>query len=270
MAYYTLTFLIAFFAALCLVYFLRNVQHKITFQPRKEIQETPTALSLNFDNITFKDASGNTLYGWFVKTPDADTTILFCHGSGGNLSNRVDTAAAFSSLGFNFVVFDYAGYGTSEGEPSEEAFYEGADAAYDYLVKTEGLPAHKIIVVGRSLGGAPAALLARHYSPRGLILESSVLDYAMATRDRLKLILPKFLLRYSFDTKDILNSVTCPVLIIASRDDSVVKLRNSELLLKYAPKGTRLITLTGDHDDCYFFCKDKYLNAVSEFAKKLK
>ncbi|QSH40648.1 alpha/beta hydrolase [Lentisphaerota bacterium ZTH] len=269
MAYYTLILLTAVILLIFLTLLLRKLQYMVTFQPRSEIQETPAVLNLAYDNITFKDASGNTISGWFVKAPDNDKTILFCHGSGGNLSHRVDSAAAYVSLGLNFCVFDYAGYGESTGKPSEEAFYEGADAAFDYLVKTEGILPHNIIVAGRSLGGAPAALLARHYSTGGLILESSIYNFGMAAHDRLKIILPGFLLRYSFDTRKILSSVNCPVLLIASRDDTVVKFRNSSKLLETAPPGTELIELSGDHDDCYFFCRQRYLDALKDFISRI-
>ena len=69
----------------------------------------------------------------------------------------------YSSIGCNIALLEYRGYGRSEGSPSEEGIYMDAQAALDFLLTREDLATDKIIVFGRSLGGAVAVDLATRF-----------------------------------------------------------------------------------------------------------
>ena len=96
---------------------------------------------------------------------------LFLHGNAGNISHRLDSVAIFHELGFNTFIIDYRGYGQSEGKPGEQGTYRDADAAWQHLVTERGEDPARIVVFGRSLGGAVAAWLATKHKPAALIVE---------------------------------------------------------------------------------------------------
>lgn len=116
------------------------------------------------------------LIGGYIKSEQAKSTVLFMHGNAWNISYFTDAIDTFNTLGMNVFLFDYRGYGKSEGKPSQTNTYEDAKAAWDYLIDEKGLRAEEIIIVERSLGGAIASQLASYVKPKALILESTFTD----------------------------------------------------------------------------------------------
>ena len=149
----------------------------------------------------------------------AEKTLLFFHGNGGNISHRGDSLYIFHKLKLNVLIVDYPGYGESEGEPSEESLYQSATAAWQYLVNNKKINPEKIIIFGRSLGGAVAVDLASRVKAGGLILESTF----SSVRDVVDIVFPVLseliYLRYSFDSSNKINKVTAPVLMIHSPNE---------------------------------------------------
>src|SRR5207248_2460746 len=117
-----------------------------------------------------KSTDGVKIKGWFI--PGVLPTLLFCHGNAGNISHRLDKLQIFHKLGLNVLLFDYRGYGQSEGVPSESGTYADAEAAYRYLTETRKIPPSQIILYGESLGCAVATEMARRHPAAALILES--------------------------------------------------------------------------------------------------
>ncbi|HEX6910727.1 MAG TPA: alpha/beta fold hydrolase, partial [Longimicrobium sp.] len=118
-------------------------------------------------------ADGGTVAAVHLRNPGARHTILFSHGNAENIVQGMDFLAAMRDAGFSVLAYDYSGYGLSTGTPSERAAYGDAEAAYDYLVRSAGVPPQRIILHGRSLGGAVAAELAARRPAAGLVLEST-------------------------------------------------------------------------------------------------
>jgi uncharacterized protein len=115
--------------------------------------------------------SGERLYGWWCPAEGATGALLYCHGNGGNLSIWADHIEMIrQELGESVLIFDYPGYGKSEGHPDQAACCAAADAAYDWLRKEAKIPAERILIYGGSLGGGPAVDLASRRPPRALLL----------------------------------------------------------------------------------------------------
>jgi fermentation-respiration switch protein FrsA (DUF1100 family) len=141
---------------------------------------------IEYEDVFFKTKDNKTINGWLVKVSDDAATILFSHGNAGNISNRIGKIAIFKNMGLNVFVFDYRGYGNSEGMPSEKGIYLDALGAYDYLKERSDIRGDKIIAYGASLGGAVAVELATKRSVAALIVDSSFSSAA----DMAKKILP--------------------------------------------------------------------------------
>ena len=160
------------------------MQPKFLYRPVRDVPFTPADMDLDFEDVTFHSEGGVALNGWFVPAPNAPFTVLFCHGNAGNIMHRLNSVELFHGLGLNCFVFDYRGYGKSEGRPTEDGTYADARAAYDWLTRTKHVPPEQIVLFGRSLGGSIAAHLAGRVNARGLVIENAFTSYIMAQRIR--------------------------------------------------------------------------------------
>jgi pimeloyl-ACP methyl ester carboxylesterase len=128
---------------------------------------------LPLEEVWFQAADGARLFGWYVESQADRPVILWCHGNAGNVIHRLDNLKHLYKLGLSVFLFDYRGYGRSQGRPSEEGFYQDALGAHDYLTRTRMIRPERIVLFGRSLGAAVAGELAAQKPAVGLILESS-------------------------------------------------------------------------------------------------
>jgi uncharacterized protein len=114
---------------------LSSIERRTLYYPDRQLFATPAACGLAFDDLDLKTSDGVKIKGWFVPAAQSPSalTLLFCHGNAGNISHRLDKLQKFHRLGLNVLLFDYRGYGQSEGTPSEAGTYADADAAYAYL-----------------------------------------------------------------------------------------------------------------------------------------
>ncbi len=161
--------LIIVYIAICLFLLIR--QRRMIFTPTSsKSEENPSSLNLAYEEvwITVEStaSSQDKLHGWFIPSGE-DTveigTVLYLHGSGGNISDRIylRDVAQLQKLGFSIFLFDYRGYGKSIGGfPSETSIYEDAQAALKYLTEQKTIPLKNIYLCGVSLGGAVAIDLA--------------------------------------------------------------------------------------------------------------
>jgi hypothetical protein len=107
-----------------------------------------------------------------VEAPGASLAVLHTHGNAEDIGLLDDILAPYGRLGVTMLAVEYPGYGLSSGEPSESGAYAGADAALAHLAE-RGYPAERVVLHGRSLGGAVAVDLATRHAVAGLILEST-------------------------------------------------------------------------------------------------
>src|SRR5262249_35075603 len=120
------------------------------------------------------EADGNKLYGWFAEAKEPRAVVLFAHGNAGNISDRRFMLQLYrDKLNASILVFDYRGYGRSEGTPNEEGILADARAARKWLAERAKVREQDIVIVGHSLGGGVAVDLAAKDGARGLVLEST-------------------------------------------------------------------------------------------------
>ena len=123
--------------------------------------------------------------------------------------------------------------------------------------------------MGRSLGGSIAAQAAAEHAPGGLILESSFTSLHEIAQGKMPIIPLSLMLKYKLPTIENIAKVKCPILIIASPDDSIVPFKYGKKLYEKAPEPKTFVELSGDHDDCYFLCRTKYVAALTKFFEDL-
>ncbi len=243
-------------------------QSRFVFFPSREIEATPDDIGLSFEPVEIRSGDGVKITGWFVPADNPRGTILFFHGNGGNISHRLDSLHIFHSLGLNTLIIDYRGYGRSEGKPSEDGIYLDADAAWKYLVEQRNTDPEKIIISGRSLGGAVAVHLAGKHKPGALIVESTFKSIPEIGSD-IYPFLPCALLRllscYQFNATEGVSQAACPVLVVHSRDDDMIPFAHGQAIFDAAGGPKEFLEITGSHNDGFIVSGLTYKNGLDKF-----
>lgn len=161
--------------------------------------------------------------------PQATYTLLYIHGNAEDLGNIRPQLTQLHQQGLNLLAYDYRGYGTSDGQPSEQNAYQEVEAAYAYLTQQLKIPAQRILVQGRSLGGGSAVYLASRRIVGGLILESTFTSIAQVLSP-----IPLFPFD-KFPNLERLRQVRCPVLVIHGDQDAIIPISHGQRLYDAAP-----------------------------------
>jgi len=243
-------------------------QSRLVYFPPRTISVTPAEMGLKYEEVTLETSDGVKLSAWYVPAPEAVGAVMICHGNAENLSDGVPRLRAFHRLGLSVLLFDYRGYGSSEGSPDEEGTYLDARAAWDHLVDTRGFAPERITVLGCSLGGGVASWLATQVPPRALVLEStftSIPDLA----SRWFFFLPiRQICRFSYDTRSRLPRITCPVLIVHSHDDALVPFSHGEQLHAAAVGPKQFLPIHGGHADGFLTSGRTYEEGLAAFLRE--
>ena len=248
--------------------FLFIFQSNYIYYPVGVLSADPGSIGLNFESVSFETRDRVKLSGWFIPSESARGVILFCHGNAGNISHRLESIQIFHRLGLDIFIFDYRGYGQSEGKPTEQGTYQDAEAAWRYLTEERQVNPSKIIVFGRSLGGAVASWLAQRHTPGALILEStftSLPDIAATVYPYLPV---RPLLRFKYNTAEYLDRVNCPVLIVHSRDDEIMPFSHGQRLFEMAKEPKKFLEITGTHNEGFITSGTHYEEGLNAFVSE--
>ncbi len=241
-------------------------QSRYVYFPGRTVLATPMAVGLSFEEVTLIAADGPRLAAWFVPAEPARGTILICHGNGGNIGDRLHVIQRFHGLDLNVFIFDYRGYGNSQGSPSEAGTYADALAAWNHLVRERSLPPNRVIVCGRSLGGAVAAWLADRQQPAGLILESTFTSLVDIGAKLYPYLPVRLLCRYRYPTLEHVRNIRCPVLVAHGREDEMIPFAHGQKIFAAAPDPKIFAELTGGHNDGEDLTEADYRQALDEFT----
>jgi len=200
----------------------------------------------------------------FLPNPSAKYTILYSHGNAEDLGDILLTLDEIRRAGFNVLAFDYRGYGTSTGKPSERAAYQDEDAAYDYITKVRQTPPDHIIALGRSLGGGVAIDLASRRPLAGLIVQSS---FTSAFR---VLTGAKLMPFDEFRSIDKIGAIHCPVFVIHGTEDrTIAPWHGAKLFAAFrGPKRSWWVAGAG-HDDLPEVAGKEYASRLRAFAASI-
>ena len=258
---------LAYWGLALTLYFM---QPTFLYKPTGEVLYTPGELGLDFEDVTLTTTDGVRLSAWYIPAENAEFTILFCHGNGGNIAHRLDSVNVFRSLGLNCFVFDYRGYGNSTGKLSEEGTYTDARTAYRWLVQEKKIPPSRIIIFGRSLGGTVAAKLAGEVEAKSLVIESTFTSYADIGRKFYPYMPVKQFARFNYNTLDYIRQVHCPTMIIHSRNDEVVPFEFGLELYETANEPSEFVEIFGSHNDGFLVSNGIYRKAWNKWLSFLK
>ena len=245
-----------------------SCQSDLIYHPETVLTATPAAIKLDYRDVRFTASDGVKLHAWWVPAKNERGVALFCHGNAGNISHRLKTIEILNRLGLSTFIFDYRGFGLSEGHPSEKGTYADALGAWEYLVGTQNINPGKIIIHGRSLGGAVAAHLATERNPALLIIESSFTSARDVARHHVPFPPAAWIITYRYDTVGRIKKLRCPVLIIHSPDDEVIPFSHGVELFKNAPEPREFLKIAGTHNYGFVLSEIAYYTALDSFVGK--
>ena len=255
------------------IYGLRWCEYALTFQPERtrpgQVWQGPNGA----EDVSFLNRDNQRLYGWLVpaRRQPAFATVIFFHGQAGNISNTAFIGQSLAALGFDVLLFDYRGYGRSEGEiATEKDMYADADAAFDYVVNDRGVPSERVVLYGHSLGTAAAVDLASRRICAALILESGLSSADDMATVKLRWM-PKWLHALGtnrFDSVAKLAGVVCPVLVAHGERDNIVPTDQGRALFAAANEPKKLIIVPGADHSIPSYAGASYINEVAKFVRE--
>ena len=241
-------------------------QPSMIFFPYATLDQTPAEWGLAYEDVILHSEDGVRLHGWYIPHHGSKQVLLFFHGNAGNISHRGASVEIFHRLGLNLFIFDYRGYGKSQGKPDEEGLYNDARAAWRYLTNERGFEQEDIILFGRSLGGAVAAELAAEVEPGGLILESTFSSAKDVANALLPVLSRLIFLRYDFNTAAHVTRMRSPLLVLHSPDDEIIPFHLGEKVFHAANEPKSFVRMRGDHNSGFLMSQPDYERALGAFV----
>ncbi len=262
--YILISILLVFLTLLGVVRYLERAG---IFFASRIMNGTPAQLGLAYEDVYFKTVDGLTLNGWLLKKPGAYSTLIFAHGNAGNISDRLLKIKFFNDLGLNVFIFDYRGYGRSEGKPIEQGIYLDVQAAYDYLCSRGDIDKGRFIAYGASLGGVAAIDLSLHRPVAALVVESSITSAREMARILYPFI-PSFMLSVKFNSLAKVPLLTMPKLFMHSPQDEVVPFSMGRRLFEAAHGPKEFLQISGGHNDAQIATDPQASMVFVQFLKK--
>ena len=255
--------------------YLYNAQDSLIFNYKPLPQNHSFEMSQKFEERSYRVDRGidlNALYFPQTTTSETKGVVICYHGRGTNLSRGWDKLSKFYvERGYDFIVYDYRGFGKSPGRIDTSNLY--SDPLKMYEIITSEYKGKKVIVLGRSMGTNFATYVAALKKPDGLVLDApfySMLDMACLTKPYIPRFLLQKILKYPMRTNQFIKKVDCPILIFHGTVDKTVPYCESVRLfdiIKHKEK-TRFVKLEG-MDHFSLFQHSDYEPSVNDFLKEL-
>jgi uncharacterized protein len=223
------------------------------YHPDRILYGTPAGLGLEFEKVVFTSDDGTRLSGWFIpatgyKNPrNAKGTVIHFHGNAQNMSAHWQFVAWLPQRGFNVFVFDYRGYGASDGRPEPKGVFEDANSALNYVRSRKDVDPERLLVFGQSLGGTNAIAVVGKGNRAGvkaMAIEATFYSYSSIASD--KFSGAGSLVGDTYSAENYIGSLApIPLLLIHGTADAVIPYAHAVRLLDKAKEPKKLITVEG-------------------------
>jgi len=244
--------------------------HPVGFGNAEEAS-APELSGVTGQNITFKNDRGEKLWAWYYNQPGAKYTVLLSHGNGGNMGYRTDTVSLLLDAGLSVLIYDYRGYGNSEGLPHITGICQDGLAAYSYLNQTCGIADDHIILYGESLGCSVTTNISTQKKCAGMILQSGFVSlYRIATEffPVLRIYPGKLLSDPTMDNLSIVKLPHPPLLIMHGHLDQTVPFSHAKAIFSAACEPKRFLDLPQcGHCDICSEAQPEFSKAIAEFVQ---
>jgi len=254
-------------ALLCLMGGLLLIfEKRFIYFPTRAHEATPSALGLPHEDAWLVTEDGVRIHGWYLPVREARWVTLVSHGNAGNISHRLDRALLLQGrVRSSVFLYDYRGYGASEGSPDEPGTYRDARAAYRWLVEQKHVKADELVLFGESLGSAVALELALERPAAALVLEAPFTSVPDVARRTIFAPLAPFV-RTRYDSLARVPRLRMPLLVMQGDRDEVIPPALGRRLFDAAPEPKRYYAIPGaGHNDTYVVGGAAYWQALTDF-----
>ena len=234
------------------------------FQPLRPTYATPDILGVLHEDITIETSDNLRLHGWKLLAEDNTRgSVLYFHGNAENISTHFANVFWLAKKGFDVYLFDYRGYGKSEGDAQLDEIISDLETMIGYAVKQ--IPGdEKLAIIGHSLGGALAIYGVAKTSYRDriklLMTVEAFADYRDATQDVLSLNWFTWLFQWplsftvdnSYRPADVVGEISpIPLVIVHSTQDRIIPFYHAEELYAAARQPKKLQPVTSGHNHVF-------------------
>jgi hypothetical protein len=246
-----------------------SLDERMLFYPSKYPEGDWKPKGLTFEDVRFDAEDGTHLHGWYCPCDRPRAVVLFAHGNAGNLSHRAPLMQYLQKdLRVSVLIFDYRGYGRSEGVPTVEGILKDGRAARSLLARRAGIKESQVVLMGRSLGGAVVVQLAAESPPRGLILESTFSSFKDVAAHHYRL-LAWLVSAKKLDSAAKIATYKGPLLQSHGDADRIIPYASGRKLFEAANEPKRFVTIPGgDHNDRqsaeYFTQLNRFLDTLPD------
>lgn len=205
-----------------------------------------------YEDILFQSEDGTQLHGWFLPRAGAKRTILYCHPSEEQVADNGRLASALGRrLDAEVLVFDYRGYGKSDGKPYEQGVIADGRSAQRWLAERTGREVDDIVLIGRSIGGGVATALAVELGAKALILQNTFTRLTEAAALRVPWFPVAWFMTNRFPSIRRITNYHGPLFVAHGAQDAVVPLRMGRRLVRASPSQHKVFFPIpgGQHDD---------------------
>lgn len=266
--------------------FISRLERALAYFPELTLKGTPEHVGLRYEDLWLKTEDGNRVNAWWVPGPansangnSGTPTWVYFHGSGGNISARLDGYRAIHTrVGANVLAVDYRGFGLSPGNPSESGTYADGRAAVAEAVRRHHAQSADsgrrgpLVLFGVSMGAAIASRLASEVKPDALLLESppsSFPDLAPLHYPWTRWLPTSKILQYRYETRTHVTQVDVPTLVIHGNKDELVPMESAQWVFDSANDPKRMhIVDGGTHDRPDLVDEDRYYEVVNGFMQE--
>lgn len=204
------------------VVFFSEDKHQPTFL--KNGRDTLN-LAFTIESVVYKSSNGNTLNGWLLKPKNeiATITLLHLHGNAGWLLSQYQAMTPLIKYGFQIFIFDYSGFGFSEGKATKKNVLIDALSSLDYLKTREDVKNTKLVLYGQSLGGHLSAVVGakRQNDIDGLVIEGAFSSHKDIAANMVP-VLGRIFVKQDYRATKSIKDFHKPLLVIHSTDDQTI------------------------------------------------
>jgi len=216
---------------------------RLIFYPERTLAGVP---GIPFEDVRFTADDGTRLHGWFIPFKDSQRVFIISHGNAGNIGDRsLMGEYVHQEFQSNILMYDYRGYGQSEGKPSESGVYSDLRGALGYML-SRGFPPKSVYLIGQSLGGAVTVEVASQQSVAGVILEAPLPSVRTLARHYAFSLPIDYFLSARFDSLSKIHNVRAPIVVVHGKGDPVIPFDLGQRLFNEASEPKRFFPVDAE------------------------